>query len=370
MLLLSTLDRYILSRLIVLFMLFTLVLAGAYWVNLSVRSLRIVITNIQSFQTFAELSMWFLLRSVMIVMPLTGFIAAIYTAIHFHTSREQAAIYSTGMPFSTIVRPYVIFATLICLLSLSYAHFFGPISRAEISALNYYISHNFSIGSTHTGRFNFPDDELAVFVEGITEDQKLTDIIVFENPPEGLQAVHFAESAYILRAADSIDIVMLHGQSLLVNPETRSIANVNFDDLSVGVAAFIESAPERVPELRELTSDRLQDEEGLEEAGLDFQSIQIWLETQVRNSDGLLAFVLAVLGAVSCHSLIGLGRGPALTCLITALAGICAFLATEFLHGVAAKSPAMWPALYAASGVALLLTVFLAARLHYDWQRR
>ena len=369
MLFLSTLDRYILSRLIVLFLLFTLVLAGAYWINLSVRSLRIVITNIQSFQTFSELSMWFLLRSVMVVMPLTGFIAAIYATLHFHATREQAAVYSSGLGLSTILRPYLIYAVLIGLLCSSYAHFFGPLSRAQIASLNHHISHNFSIGSTHTSRFNFPGHFVTVFVEGITEDQKLTNIVVFDSPPEGKQAIHFAESAYILRAASSVDIVMLHGQSLIVDPEARSIANLNFDDVSVGVAALIETAPERIPGLRELTSNLLQSADVLAEAGLSVEQIQIWTETQIRNSEGLMAFVLALLGAVSCIALIGRGRGPALTCLITVVAGIGVFLASEYLQGVAVKFPAWWPALYAASGTALLFMTYLLARLHAVWNR-
>ncbi len=363
-LLLSELDRYTLKRLLTLFLFFTLILAGAYWINQSVRSLSYVIPNIHSLQTFMSLTLWHLVRSLMIVMPLTGFIAATYFTVQLHLSRELAAIYSTGISLRTLLRPYLAFATVVGILVAIYAHQVGPYSRFAIGELNHRIVHNFAIGPSHTNRFNFPGRNLAIFVDDITVDQKLTNIIVFDYAPGDRENLHFAESAYMLRANNSVDLVMLHGQSVLLNKTNHTVANLNFDDVTVSLSAVLAAPPRRIPGIREFTSFRLHDDEALADGEVHFGTEQIRLETNLRNSELVHSLFLVLLGAVPVLSITGRGHGAPLACLAAAVLGFGTFLLAETLQAFVGQEPDLWPTLYTASGVGLLAVAILLFRLH------
>ena len=93
----ARLDRYLLSQLMALFGFFALVLVGVYWINRAVMLFDQLVGDGQSALVFLEISVLTLPNVIRLVLPVAGFVAAVYVTNRLTLDSELVVMQAAGV---------------------------------------------------------------------------------------------------------------------------------------------------------------------------------------------------------------------------------------------------------------------------------
>ena len=101
----TRLDRYILRQLIVAFGFFVLVFTGVVWLTQAVRLIDTVVASGQGASILLEFSALVLPQVLVIVLPLSGMGAALYTLNRLYSESELVVMMTAGLGPAALLRP-------------------------------------------------------------------------------------------------------------------------------------------------------------------------------------------------------------------------------------------------------------------------
>ena len=89
-------DRYMLSQLLVLFGFFSLILVSVYWVNRAIGLFDQLISDGQTALVFLEFTILTLPYVILIVLPISAFVAAVYVTNRLSSESEMICLLYTS----------------------------------------------------------------------------------------------------------------------------------------------------------------------------------------------------------------------------------------------------------------------------------
>ena len=109
----TRLDRYILSQMLAALGFFVLVFTGVVWLTQAVRLIDTVVASGQSARVFLEFSLLVLPQVFVIVLPLSGIGAALYSLNKLYTDSELIVMMGSGLSPAAMLRPVAAFGALL-----------------------------------------------------------------------------------------------------------------------------------------------------------------------------------------------------------------------------------------------------------------
>lgn len=360
---LARFDRYLLSRLLMLFGFFALVLVLVYWVNRAVILFDRLIASGQSAGMFLQITLLSLPQVIALVLPIAAFAASVFVANRLSGDSELVVMQATGFSPWRLIRPVLVFGILVGAALAVLAHVLVPGAVRELDIRQAHIAQNITSRLLTEGVFIYPAEGITFFVREITPEGELRDIFMADSRSQTTRTNYTARSALLLAAETGPKLVMLDGMAQTLTLDDQRLAVTRFGDFSFDIAALLPgglSTSRRAAALP--TSDLLAPSPAiLAETGAS--PARLIAMGHERFSQSLLAVVAALLGFATLllggFSRFGLWRqiilGVALVLVIKSV--------DNTLIDIAERSPGAWPAIYGASmlGFALVGVVLWAA---------
>ena len=245
-------DRYMLSQLLVLFGFFSLILVSVYWVNRAIGLFDQLISDGQTALVFLEFTILTLPYVILIVLPISAFVAAVYVTNRLSSESEMIVLQTAGASTFRIARPVIFFGLVVAILVSILGHILVPAARTELAKRGQEISRDVTARFLKAGQFIHPSDDITVYVRRISEQGELEELFLEDGRSSDAIVTYTAESAVLVRAETGPRLVMFDGLAQTLERATGRISTVAFEDFAYDVGALIDENRTRRRDLREL----------------------------------------------------------------------------------------------------------------------
>ncbi|WP_112323869.1 LptF/LptG family permease [Oceanibium sediminis] len=358
----AQLDRYILRQTLTAFLFFCLILAGVIWLTQAVRLIDTVLSSGQSIFVLFEFSLLVLPRVLSMVVPLSGFAAAIYIVNKLYSEAELVVMMTAGQSPLALARPLIWFGLLIAALTLVITNFLAPLGELRLEQNRAAIRSELANALIREGVFIHPTDALTIFIRRAREDGQMEGLFLHDGRDPTTPVTYSAEKAVLLRDGDEARLVMNNGVALTFSVANRILARVRFQDFTFDLSDLVArdgSGPDRASNM--MTWQLLFPDADVR--ALERYDRGTFLATgHERIVFGVHAALLPVLAIAVMLTGGYQRRGFGRRVVMAVLAGVLLITAGLAVKGLVTGEPALWPVSYAPAVLALIGTAYLLRR--------
>ena len=251
-------DRYLTSQLLVHFGFFALVLVGVYWVNRAVVLFDQLISDGQSAMVFLEFSLLTLPGVIKLVLPVAGFVAAVFVANKLTVESELVVMQATGFSAFRMARPVAVFGLVVALMMAALVHVLVPLSRTTMIAERAALSENITARMLTDGQFTHPGKGVTFYINEIDATGQLRGLFLEDARKADEVTTFTASKALFVRGDSGPKLIMFDGMAQTLDRNGGRIAVTRFADFTYDLGALLTRSVghrRRIPEL--VTSELL-----------------------------------------------------------------------------------------------------------------
>ncbi len=309
---LARFDRYVLSRFIMLFGFFALVLVSVYWLNRAVILFDRLIADGHSAAVVLEFTALSLPNVVKLVLPIAAFAGTVYVTNRLSAESELTVVQATGFSPWRLARPALYFGLLVAVIMSVLTHFLVPQSLGQLRQREVELSRSISAKLVREGVFLHPASGVTFFIREITDDGELRDVLLDDRRTDDRTVTYTAQSAYLLRVEESVRLVMVNGLAQTLNNETNRLSTTQFDDVTYDITAMVSGRVGRVERLYSTSTWRLLFDKDAVAEETKSSLGEVGEELHMRFQQPLLGLVAAMIGFSSLmiggYSRFGVGK--------------------------------------------------------------
>ena len=289
-------DRYVFSQLLRVFGFFALVLVGVYWINRAAVLLDRYLTDGQGGGLVFQLTLLSLPSIMLLVLPVAGFVAAVYVTNRLHSDSELVVVQATGYSAVRLVRPFLAFGILLALLLSVLGHVIVPISMSRLAALEQELAEAISSRLIVPGAYQNPTDGVTVYVRSIEPDGTLMGLLVNDRRERDYETTYVAHRALLIRHEDGPRLVMFDGMAQTLNQVTERLSITEFEDFTVALNDLVSTPGQQRLDYRSLSTPVLLAASAETVAASGRSADALRREGNLRISQALLAIGAVVAG--------------------------------------------------------------------------
>ncbi|MEL6645038.1 MAG: LPS export ABC transporter permease LptF [Pseudomonadota bacterium] len=235
-------DRYMLAQLLLIFGLTSVVLVLIYWINQAVRLFDFLIGSGQTATVFLEFTVLTLPNVIRLVLPVAGFVAAVFVTNRLASESEMVVVQATGYSPFRLARPVAVFGLFVALFVALLVHFAVPLSSARLVDRQAEVRQNVTARLLVEGQFMHPAPGATLYIREITPAGELRDIFLRDARDTDRHVTYTATRALLLRTDNGPRLAMFDGIAQSYSPETRRLSLTRFDTVNLGVGRLIGEA--------------------------------------------------------------------------------------------------------------------------------
>jgi lipopolysaccharide export system permease protein len=240
-------DTYILFQLLRAFGFFGLVFTGVVWLTQAVRLIDTVDqTSGQPATVFLEFSLLVLPQVFVVVLPLAGLGATLYTINKLYGEAELIVMMASGSSFADLVRPVAIFGLLLLGAMATTTVVLVPRGATQLAERTQEIRSDL-LGTLIVERqFLHPGPGLTLFVTETTGAGEMAGVFLHDERVEDRPITYSAERALLLRDGELARLVMVDGVALN-RGSGQSLNTVVFDQFVFDLSDLLRPRRDRTP---------------------------------------------------------------------------------------------------------------------------
>lgn len=257
---LRRLDRYILRQLIVAFGFFVLVFTGVVWLTQAVRLIDTVVASGQGAAILIEFSALVLPQVLVIVLPLSGMGAALYTLNRLYSESELVVMMTAGLGPAALLRPVAMFGALVAALMAVVVMVLVPRGGAALAERTQEIRSDLASALIVERQFLHPMKGLTLFITDTDRASgAMSGVFLHDQRDLARPVTYSARSALLLREGDEARLVMRDGVALAPTEDGAQLNSVDYEQFVFDLSALIRPDKDRAPRPSEYPVGRLLD---------------------------------------------------------------------------------------------------------------
>ncbi len=354
-----------LSQLLALFGFFALILVSVYWVNRAVSLFEQLIGDGQSGLVFLEFTALTLPNVIRIVLPVAGFVAAIYTTNRLQRESELIVMQAVGFSPWRMARPVLIFGLMLMLVLSVLTHFLVPAARGEMTERRGQIAENITARFLTEGSFVHPVPGLTVYVREISAEGELRDIFMADDRDAEQSTVYTARRALLVRGENGPSLLMFEGMAQTLRKSDSRLSVTRFSSFAYDIGRLTGGSATGRVDPREMSTPALVRADAATLTAMGRDARLVAEEIHARFADPLNATIYALIGfaALMTGSFSRFGVWRQITVAVVIV--IVMQILINYAAGIVRRNPSEWWALYVpalAGGVSVPVMLWLSAR--------
>lgn len=252
------LDRYILRQLVVAFGFFVLVFTGVVWLTQAVRLIDTVVASGQGAAILLEFSALVLPQVLVIVLPLSGMGAALYTLNRLYSESELVVMMTAGLGPVALLRPVATFGALVAGLMAVVVMVLVPRGGAALAERTQEIRSDLASALIVERQFIHPMKGLTLFISDASRGSgEMSGVFLHDQRDTARPVTYSAQRALLLRDGDEARLVMREGVALAPSEDGTQLNSVDYDQFVFDLSEMIRSDDDRAPRPSEYTVGQL-----------------------------------------------------------------------------------------------------------------
>lgn len=253
----KTLERYIIRRTAYAFTLTIAAMTGVVWATQALRQLDLVTSKGQTIVQFIGITMLALPFLVVIVAPFALMIALILVLNALSGDSELIVIDASGGSRFLVLKPVMLFAMIVALLTASMSLYFAPLGLAQLRTEITRVRADLVANIVKPGRFITVEEGLTFHIRNRSGNGTLDGLLLHDTRDEETAFTYQADTGQIVEAADRTLLVMQNGTIQRRPKQEGDISIVRFQSYAFDLSNLIPEAGEPVFKASERTTANL-----------------------------------------------------------------------------------------------------------------
>lgn len=252
------LDSYILVQLLRAFGFFALIFTGVVWLTQAVRLLDTVVASGQGAAIFLEFSALVLPQVFMIVLPLAGLGAALFTVNKLYGDAELVVMMAAGTGPMDLMRPVAAFGACLFAAMALITLVLVPRGGAALAERTLEVRSDLLSALVVERQFVHPAPGLTLFIAEVGRVGEMAGLFLHDERDPSQPVTYTAERAQLLREGDQARLVMIDGVAL-GRGAGATLNTVRFEQFVFDLTGLLEAGGSRTPRPAEYPLTRLLD---------------------------------------------------------------------------------------------------------------
>ncbi|MEO0358260.1 MAG: LptF/LptG family permease, partial [Pseudomonadota bacterium] len=249
----SRINRYILQQLLILFGFFALVLVLIYWINRAVRLFDQLIADGQSAWVFLEFTALTIPAILSSILPIAAFAAAVYQFNRLSADSELSILQATGHSGMRLLRPFLIFGVIVCLMQAVLQNVLVPTSLSTLKVRTVQTAENATARLLQEGTFLNASDDVTLFIKSVSAQGELVNVFLHERSDDRT-LTYSAERAFLVRSDTGPKLVLIDGLIQAQGGPDSALTTTRFNDFVIDVGRFLSVGPVSADQIQDLDS--------------------------------------------------------------------------------------------------------------------
>ena len=236
------LFRYVFCQLAAVTVIVAVALCGVVWLTQSLRFVDYVVNRGVSFGLFLQFVGLMIPNILVIVLPLSLFIAVLVTYNRLAGDSELITMRAAGLSPARLARPALALAAAVTLIGYGQSLYLLPVSYTAFKDLQHKIRQDYATALIQEGAFTPIEPGLTLYVGRRTADGLLEDLMLHDarNPARPVTVI--ARQGAVTRTHDSVRLVVLDGQRQEMDGDAGRLTVLYFDRYALDLGGLV--APE------------------------------------------------------------------------------------------------------------------------------
>ncbi len=246
------LTWYVLRQTMMLTLAFTLVFTAAVWLVQSLRLIDLIVNRGLSLGVFLKLALLIMPRFVEIVLPISIFLAVLFSYNRLISESELIVMRASGLSQARLAQPALLLAGGGALVLLALSTYLLPAAFREFKDLQFEIRNRFASALIQEGVFNTISDRFSVFVRTLNRRGELGGILIHDMRDPKKPVTLLAERGALVDSPDGPRVLMMNGSRQQYELDTGKLNVLSFERYTVELANTKDSRAARGREAEEL----------------------------------------------------------------------------------------------------------------------
>ncbi|MBM3601075.1 MAG: LPS export ABC transporter permease LptF [Alphaproteobacteria bacterium] len=244
-------TRYIFRQTLLAAAFVALSVTCAIWLTQSLRFVDLIVNRGLSLTTFLFLVMLLVPNFLAIALPISAFLAVLFTYNKMNNDSELIALRATGLGPIALARPALILSLLFTLAVYSLNLYFLPTAYREFKDLQFQIRNNAASVLLQEGVFTPFVRGITVYVRERQRSGELAGLLVHDSRDPDKAVTYIAESGALVSTMDGPRVVMAQGNRQEYDRKGQRLSVLYFDNYTLDFGGLSRSTEDRWREPRE-----------------------------------------------------------------------------------------------------------------------
>jgi lipopolysaccharide export system permease protein len=250
------LDRYLFKTMVIAALACLIGLTCVIWITSALRELSLVTGKGQTILVFLRFTVLSLPALVIVIAPVAGFAATLYTLNKLNTDSELIVMSASGVPPRRLLKPFAVMAVGSAALVAFMTLYVMPASFRQLRDMITQIRGDFIANVVKEGQFTTLDQGIT-FHYRERSGEALLGIFFQDSREEGKSSVYIAERGQTLEIEGKPFLVLESGSIQRQNSRSDENAIVTFDRYGVDLSSFGQDGANIILKPRERTTEAL-----------------------------------------------------------------------------------------------------------------
>jgi lipopolysaccharide export system permease protein len=232
-------ELYILRRVAIMFLAVLGAAVGITWTVQVLQRIDFLTTSGQTFQTIIQFSSLLIPSAIPLVMPFALIIAITQTLSTMNQDSELVVINASGAPRSAVMRPILMLAAVISIVSFLVANYVDPYARMNMRALIANASADLVNLIVQEGSFRKLADNLYIQVAERRADGSIGGLFIADSRDPSLDLIYYAADGGIATTDTGANMLLMqNGEVQRRSVSDGTVSIIKFDSYAFDLSQF------------------------------------------------------------------------------------------------------------------------------------
>jgi lipopolysaccharide export system permease protein len=255
--LVTHLDLYIFRQLLLALVAVTIGLTMLIWLVQSLRFVELVVNHGMSLWAFIRLTGLLIPSFIAVILPITTFVVVQFVYQRLAGDRELTVMRAMGLSPAALARPVLALVALVMLAGYAFNLVVVPASLASFGEFQWEIRNRIAAFLLQEGVFTPISDDVTVYVRSRDADGTLRGVMIDDARNKAQHATILAERGQLVEAPDGLHVLLFDGSRQEMDPQTRRLNILTFEQNMVDLSSPAHSQTERLMNMSEVSLHEL-----------------------------------------------------------------------------------------------------------------
>ena len=229
-------EKYIIKQLLTSSLLLIILIISIFALSKSVQLIELSLNRGLPFIFFLKLILLSLPSIIPIILPIILCLSILFTYSRMKNDSELIIFESSGTSKISLLKPVIIFGTLLSLFSIYFTLHLAPLSNQNFKTLLYTIKNDYSSSLLEEGTFNTIGKDFTIFIKKRTNTGQLNNVFIHDSRNTKKPTTLIAKRGSLIKSLTGTKILLEDGTQHFYSSINKKLSVLYFEQYLLNIS--------------------------------------------------------------------------------------------------------------------------------------